>query len=424
MSQRFAKASGLKIADVVVVGAGIVGVTTALELQRRGHNTHLVDRDGPAAGCSFGNGGAIGADACTPFALPGIMRKIPKWYFDPDGPITINPGWALRSVPWILRWIKASGMGAARRSAQGLRFIQYDCLGSYRDLLGPVRFADLIREQGSLYVYESATPSRNELVAEQFRRELGISSRMVSIGELREIEPSLSRKFQRATLLPGIGHTVNPKRLVDTLFDNFTAAGGSFHQAEATGFEVADGKVRGLRTRNQSLPLNRLVLCTGVWSREFAGQLGVRLPLVAERGYHVIYTESPIRLNHKIANGSRGFGVTSMETGLQITGTVELADADAPPNWRRADALSRAAASMFQEPLVGNRTRWMGARPSLPDSLPVIDRAQRFENAFLNFGHSHWGLCGAPRSAKLIGDLIEGKSVPLEAASYASARFR
>ncbi|MES0133190.1 FAD-binding oxidoreductase [Mesorhizobium sp. M0029] len=395
----------------------------ALELQRRGHNTLLVDREGPAAGCSFGNGGAIGADACTPFALPGIMRKIPKWYFDPDGPITINPGWALRSVPWILRWISASSMRAARRSALGLRFIQYGCLEGYRDMLGPGLYDDLVREQGSLYVYESATPSRNELVAEEFRRELGISSRIVSADELTEIEPSLSRRFRRATLLPGNGHTVNPKRLVDTLFDKFTAAGGSFHRAEAIGFELADGEVRGLRTRSQSLPLNRLVLCTGVWSREFAAQLGVRLPLVAERGYHVTYTESPIRLNHKVANGSRGFGVTSMETGLQITGTVELADADAPPNWRRAEALSRAAAAMFEEPLVGNRTRWMGARPSLPDSLPVIDRAPRFGNAFFNFGHSHWGLCGAPRSAKLVADLVEGKSVPPEAGAYACGRF-
>ncbi|MES0056641.1 MULTISPECIES: FAD-dependent oxidoreductase [unclassified Mesorhizobium] len=420
MSQRLTGMAVPSIADVVVLGAGIVGVAAALELQRRGYSTLLVDRKGPAAGCSFGNGGAIGPNACTPFALPGIMRKIPKWYFDPDGPVTVNPSWALRSVPWLVRWIRSSSREAARRSAWGMRFLHDGCLDSYRDMLGPDLYADLVREQGYLYVYESATPSRSELVAEDLRRELGIPYRMFGANELRELEPSLSRRFHRATLLPGNGHTVNPKRLVDTLFDKFTAAGGAFWQAEATGFETADGQVRVLRTRDRALPLHRLVLCAGVWSRDFARQLGVHVPLVAERGYHVTYTESTIRLNHKVMNGSRGFGATTMETGLQITGTVELADADAPPNWRRAEALSRAAEATFDEPLVGKRTRWMGARPSFPDSLPVIDRTPRFANAFVNFGHSHWGLSGAPRSARLVADLIEGKTAPL---AYACGRF-
>ncbi|RWE81302.1 MAG: FAD-binding oxidoreductase [Mesorhizobium sp.] len=423
MSQRLTGAADSSIADVVVLGAGIVGVTAALELQRRGYRTLLVDREGPAAGCSFGNGGAIGPNTCTPFALPGIMRKIPKWYFDLDGPVTINPGWALRSLPWILRWIRSSSREAARSSARGMRFLHEGCLDSYRDMLGPNLYADLVREEGYLYVYESGRASRNELFAEDLRRELGIPSHILGADELREFEPSLSRRFHRATLLPGNGHTVNPKRLVDTLFEKFTAAGGAFRLAEATELETADGQVRVLRTRDRALPLHRLVLCAGVWSREFARHLGVRLPLVAERGYHVTYTESPIRLNHKIMNGSRGFGATSMETGLQITGTVELADADAPPNWRRAEALSRAAAAMFDQPLFGNRTQWMGARPSLPDSLPVIDRAPGFANAFLNFGHSHWGLSGAPRSAKLVADLVEGKHVPPEAVAYACGRF-
>ena len=423
MSLTFTGTAKAPIADVVVLGAGIVGVTMALELQRRGHRTLLIDRGGPAAGCSFGNGGAIGPNTCIPFALPGIMRKIPKWYLDPDGPVTVNPAWALRSAPWILRWIRSSRPEAARRAARGMCFLHDGCLNRYRDMLGLDLYADLVREEGYLYVYESATPSCNELFAEELRRELGVPFRMLGADELREIEPSLSRRFHRATLLPGNGHTVNPKRLVDTLFDKFRLAGGEFRRAEATGFEAADGKVRVLRTRDQALPIDRIVVCAGVWSRSLARQLGVRLPLVAERGYHVTYTESPIRLNHKVMNGSRGFGATSMETGLQITGTVELGDADAPPNWRRAGALSRAAEAMFDQPLVGNRTQWMGARPSFPDSLPVIDRAPRFANAYLNFGHSHWGLSGAPRSAQLIADLIEGKATLPEVGAYSCSRF-
>ncbi|MCB1471176.1 MAG: FAD-dependent oxidoreductase, partial [Rhizobiaceae bacterium] len=238
MSKKHSVKNDPSVADVTVLGAGIVGITSALELQRRGYTTLLVDRDDPGNGCSFGNGGAIGPNTCTPFALPGILRKIPGWYLDPDGPITVNPGWALRSAPWVLRWINSSRQDAARRSARGMRFLHDGCLDAYRDMLGAALYADLMREEGYLYVYESAAQSRSELFAEALRRELGIPSRMLDADELRELEPSLSGEFRRATLLPGNGHTINPKRLVDTLFGKLQAAGGAFIRAEATSLEV------------------------------------------------------------------------------------------------------------------------------------------------------------------------------------------
>ncbi|MER9058424.1 FAD-dependent oxidoreductase [Mesorhizobium sp. M0910] len=411
-------------ADVVVIGAGIVGVMTALELQQSGRSVLLIDRDGPASGCSFGNGGGIGPNTCIPFALPGILRQIPKWYLDPDGPVIVNPGWVLRSFPWIWRWLLSSRESDARRSAKAMQYLYEGCLDSYRSVLGSVLSADLLREQGYLYVYESETPGRGEIFAMALRRELGIPFRQIGSAELREMEPALSPVFRRATLLPGNGHTTNPKRLVDALFERFRTAGGRFSRAEVTGFATENGELCGLTTPEGAVPLRQVVLCAGVWSGGLAGKLGVRVPLVAERGYHVTYRDSPIRLNHKIMNGSRGFGATSMETGLQITGTVELADIAMPPNWDRTEALTRMAEKMFVAPLEGERSRWMGGRPSLPDSLPVLDRSPRFGNAFLNFGHSHWGLCGAPRSARLVADMILGRPLPTALGAYAWVRFK
>ncbi|WP_226580885.1 NAD(P)/FAD-dependent oxidoreductase [Acuticoccus sediminis] len=409
-------------ADVLVVGAGIVGVMTALTLQQRGHATILVDREGPATGCSFGNGGAIGPNTATPFAMPGILRKVPKWYVDPDGPVTVRPSWAVRSAPFVLRWIRASRLDQARRSAGGMRFLHAGCLDAYRAALGPAAAADLLREDGYLYVYESEAPGENELTVAALREELGIPAQDLTDDEVREAEPSLGPAIRRATYLPGNGHTVNPKRLVETLFEVFRGLGGAFRRATVA--EIRPGETIAVRTREGGeLLARRLVLCTGVWSRPFAAALGVRLPLVAERGYHVTFTECHVPLNHKIMNGTRGFGATAMETGLQVTGTVELDDPDAPPNWNRADALARNAQRLFRTPPGGATTRWMGPRPSLPDSLPVVDRAPAAANIVFNFGHAHWGLSGAPRSAAIAADIIDDRDLPPETNLLRAGRF-
>ncbi|MBR9840100.1 MAG: FAD-dependent oxidoreductase [Rhodobacteraceae bacterium] len=411
-------------APMIVIGAGIVGVMTALELQRRGKPVLLVDREGPAAGCSYGNGGAIGPNTCTPFAMPGILRRIPKWYLDPDGPVTVSPSWALRSVPWILRWILGSREAAATASARGMRFLHAGCLDAYRAALGPELAAGLLREDGYLYLYEGDQQGRGELAAAAIREALGVPSEVLDAARIRELEPDLAGIFRRGLKLPGNGHTVNPKRLVDTLFGIFQRRGGRFLRSEVLGFELRDGRVVALRTGDGQVAAGGVALCAGIGSGGLAAELGARLPLVAERGYHVVFGESDVRLNHKIMNGTRGFGATGMEMGLQVTGTVELDSPGTAPNWRRAEALARGARQMFRAGALGPvSSRWMGNRPSLPDSLPVIDRAPRAANAVLAFGHSHWGLSGAPRTGVLAADLLAGREAPPELRPFRASRF-
>lgn len=410
--------------DVVVLGAGIIGVVVALELQRRGRQTLLIDKDGPAAGCSFGNGGAIGQNNCIPFALPGILRKLPRWYLDPDGPVTVDPRWAIRSIPWIMKWTAASRKESARKSSKRMKYLHAGCLKAYREYLGADCYEDLIREQGYLYVYEGETLSRNEEFAAILRKELGVSSTSVSAGEIQELEPALGTHFKRGLFLDGNGHTTNPKRLVETLCEKFMAIGGTFLQADVHAFDADGGYLRALRSSIGEIPARNLVLCAGAWSRNLARKLGANLPLVAERGYHVTFKDSPIELNHKVMNGSRGFGATSMETGLQITGTVELSDVEAGANWRRAESLKKAASQMFKTQFSGKTSLWMGPRPSLPDSIPVIDRSPSFKNVVFNFGHSHWGLSGAPRSARISADMIDGRRSEDFGNAFSVGRFQ
>lgn len=409
---------------VTVVGAGIVGVTTALELRRRGFDTLLLDRTGPATGCSFGNGGAIGPNTCIPFAVPGILRKIPGWYCDPDGPVTVSPSWALKSIPWMLRWIASSRMAHAKASGRGMQFLFAGCLDAYRKMLGPELSASLLREKGYLYLYESPAPSESERTAEAIRAELGIATQTLTADEVRELEPDLTPTFKRGVHLPGNGHTVDPKRLVESLFRAFLDMGGTYAQDEVREVVVSGNRVTGLMTEKDARPVEQLVVCAGIGSRGLAAALGKRLPLVSERGYHVLFPDSPVRLTHKIMNGSRGFGATTMDDGLQITGTVELDSPDTPPSSKRAAALERNARTMFrEEAFAGKRSDWMGNRPSLPDSLPVIDRSPRCGNAIFNFGHSHWGLSGAPRSAAFAADLVQGRTLPSESTWFSCHRF-
>lgn len=411
--------------DVLVIGLGIAGAMTALRLQRAGLRVLAIDREGPAAGCSSGNGGAIGQNICAPFTQPGLLRQIPGWYLDPDGPVVVHPAWLLKSVPWIVRWLQASSEASTYHAARAMAFLHHDCLGLYRAALGNRLYGDLIRDTGYLYVYETPAPGKGELFAQRLREDLGIPSRPLSRAEVVEMEPALAGDFQRGLLLPGNSFTPNPRRLVETVFDLFRQAGGSFLRATVQDLRHDGRKVVAVETDQGVVTPGHVVICAGIRSGPLARMLGVNVPLVSERGYHIRFPESPVRLNYKVMNASRGFGATSMEDGLQVSGTVELTDADTPPNWRRAEALARNARRLFGNERIGeNFDRWAGDRPSLPDSLPVVERVPHLSNAWLNFGHSHWGLSGAPRSAEIIADLIAGAPVPEAVRAFSSARFR
>jgi len=410
--------------DVIVIGLGIVGAMTALHLQRMGLQTLVVDREGPAAGCSFGNGGAIGQNICAPFTQPGLLRQIPAWYLDPDGPVVVNPRWMLRSAPWILRWLAASRKEPTYAASKAMAFLHYGCLDIYRESLGSALYADLIKDTGYLYVYESASKSASEVFAEELRAHLGIPGTYLSQGEVQELEPGLSAEFKRGLILPGNSYTRNPARLVQTIFGLFQQAGGTFQRANVRKLRVEGGTVAAVETNTGPLCAQQVVLCAGAWSGKLLSDLGMRLPLVAERGYHISYQGASVELNYKVMNASRGFGATQMEAGLQVSGTVELTDVDSKPNWRRAASLARNAARMFKAELGADFKPWSGNRPSFPDSLPVVDRVAHVANLYLNFGHSHWGLSGAPQSARLIGDLIQSKQLAGAAAAFSASRFK
>lgn len=408
---------------VTIIGAGIVGVVCAIALCRQGHTVTIVDEREPGMGCSYGNGGAISPDACIPIAMPGILPTIPKMLLSSGGPVSLDPSYFPRAFPWLVRWALCSRLNVAKRSSAAMSALHKTSLDGYRSLLGGQKFSDLIRMDGQIHVYESDLIGKGERLARSFRQDMGVQFNDINAATLREMEPCLAPIYKRGTFYPNAGHTVNPLRMVQTLFAIFIEMGGEYRRTRVRSFGFDASGPTSLQTDAGEVPFNKLVIAAGAWSHQLTSMLGTKIPLEAERGYHIMFRDSSVSLNHKIMNGSHSFGATSMEDGLQITGTVEFAGVDAPPNEQRTNSLRKHGIRMFPGLEAVTGKTWMGCRPSLPDSLPVLDHSPKFRNVVFNFGHSHFGLIGAPASAEIVAALIDEREPPIDRQPYRANRF-
>ena len=406
---------------VAVVGAGIIGAMTALHLRRIGMDVVLIDRADPGSGCSYGNGGAISPDLCVPAALPGMLRRVPRWFADPLGPLVV-PWTSLPSaLPWLIRWIRAGQMDRVEHLAKALRALHAPSLDRYRSALGAD--ADgLIERTGQLYVWGSDAASPTEHLARDLRARNGVESRPLDAAAIYEIDPELAPGFRRGLFFPDNGHTVNPQRLVERLVAKFTGAGGTVRRDNLIGVERAGDRVSRLRVESD-LEVASVVLATGIDAKPFARQFGDAIPLQAERGYHVMLPDPKVRPTIKISNRDHMFGMTPMEHGVRIAGTVEITNSDAPLNEKRAWGLLTQAKRMYPRLNGEGATIWMGSRPSTPDSLPVIGRARQARNVVYAFGHGHSGLTGAPLTAELVAHCLVGATPPIDPAPYRPDRF-
>lgn len=407
----------------VVIGAGIIGITAALALQRQGFRTTVIDKGDPGRGCSYGNGGAISPDFCVPIAMPGMLRRLPGWLLDPEGPLVVRwtdlPG----SLPWLVRWIRAGRLASVEQHARALRALHAPSYERYQRLLGP-RSAGLIEMTGQLYVWQGNAPNATEDLARRIRESFDVETRGLTADEIRELDGNLAPIFSRGLFFPENGHTLNPLRLVQTLADMLQAEGGRVLRRKAVSFAMDGTAVRHLQCEDGALEGDLFVVAAGIASAGFARALGDRVPLQAERGYHVMLPAPVVRPRIKISNRDFMFGLTPMEHGVRISGTVEIARPDAPMDERRPRAMLALARRMYPGLDPQGAEFWMGSRPSTPDSLPVIDRASRARNVIYAFGHGHTGLTGAPMTAEMVTALATAGKPPADPRPYGLARFR
>lgn len=410
-------------AAVAVIGAGIIGLCSALYLRRAGQSVMLVDQLPPGSGASFGNAGLLSADGNVPVSMPGMLKDVPKWLSDPLGPLSVRPAYLPKATPWLAKWIRAGKMDRVYKASDALRAMHKDTFDRYRELLGADRFRDLIRQSGSVNIWDGAQESRTEIIGRELRDRHGIETQTLTSDDLRQMFPGIAAEGQRALLFPRNGYTVNPQRLTATLAELFQREGGTIVQQRV--LKIVPEGMGGytLLTNTANLRVRKIVVAAGAWSLSLLEPLGIRLPLETERGYHYHVMQPSLDLRLPILHRSRGFGLTPMDDGLRLAGTVEIAGLDAPPNERRAMILMQHAMKLFPGLKGSDQRIWMGFRPSLPDSVPAVGEVAGHPGLYLAVGHGHMGMIAGSTTGRLVSELVTGQPPHIDPQHFRVDRF-
>ncbi|MFT8778107.1 MAG: FAD-dependent oxidoreductase [Gluconacetobacter liquefaciens] len=409
---------------ICVIGTGVLGTCTAAYLQRDGHRVTFVDPRDAGDACSFGNAGSLSPSACLPVGMPGMWRKVPRWLLDPMGPLTVRWPYLPRVAPWLVRFLRHSTLAEVERIATALRALLTPIFDAYDPLLDHANARDLVRHDGCLYVYSSRETASQWQWGMDLRRKLGVEMRDVGREELEALEPDLKGRFRFGILAPQNGATTDPSRLVKAIHAQCLRDGAVHLHRQVTGFETSGRRVRGVRLDDgELLEVDGVVVAAGAWSARLVGALGTRIPLETQRGYHVTVNSSNLALRHTVMAVEHNLMVNPMAMGLRLAGSVELAGLKAAPNYARAQALLTRGLDMFPHLDISRTTEWMGHRPCLPDSLPVIGRAPDQDNAWLAFGHGHVGMCGGAPTGREIANLVAGRAPTVDLAPFSPARW-
>ena len=414
----------LKRRRVVVVGAGAVGMACALTLRRDGHDVVVLDPQQPGEGASFGNAGIIANCTVDPLGMPGIVSRVPGMLLDPMGPLSIRWRYLPRIAPWLMQLVAASRPARVEAISCALAALLGNAVEIWADLVRGTQGEHYLTARGWIHGFETETAFAAMQPIIELRRRRGVRVEILGPHDLHDLEPAAAPIFRRVVYLPDTAFVTSPVRLVRALADTFVAAGGRFAQVRATGFGEAAPGLHQVTTEREAYPCDRAVIAAGVWSRPLAAMLGSRVPLDTERGYHVMLRTPEHPPRHPISSGERKFVIVPMLDGIRITGGVELAGLHAPANFTRIRRMVGHARRIL--PGLGRDivSEWLGFRPSMPDSLPVIGRSPDRPWALFAFGHGHVGLTAAASTARVIADLVAERPPSIDLQPFRPDRFR
>jgi D-amino-acid dehydrogenase len=408
---------------VVVIGAGVVGLSAAIALEARGLAVTVLEREAPAAGASAGNAGAFAFTDILPLASPGILRKAPKWLLDPLGPLSIPPSYAMQIAPWMFRFWRACSASRVAHSTAAQTALMDLSKAALEPFLTETGTASMLRKEGNLQVYESQAELDASLPGWKARAEHGIEFRHMDAAGMAEIQPGLAPRFTHGTFTPGWYSIADPKLYTLALADHFRAKGGVIERAEVSGLKAVDGGVEIATADGRTRRVERVVLAAGAFSHLLARGLGENIPLETERGYNTTLPADAFDLRTQVTFGGHGFVVTRLSTGIRVGGAVELGGLKLPPNFRRSEAMLEKARRFLPGLKPDGGVQWMGFRPSMPDSLPAIGRARATANVVYAFGHGHLGLTQSAGTARLVTDLLTGRPTGIDIAPFSPQRF-
>ncbi|MHC1551473.1 NAD(P)/FAD-dependent oxidoreductase [Phyllobacterium sp. K27] len=409
---------------VVIVGAGIVGVSTAVWLQRAGHRVTIIDRLGVAEGTSYGNGGVLASCSIVPVTVPGLMRKAPRMLFDRNQPLFLRWPYLPTLAPWLIRYLSHCNPRDVERIAKAIHGIVGDSLSDHQALSAGTGAEQYLLPSDYVFAYNDRAHFERDAFGWAIRKAHGFAWDELEGGAFQAYDPAFASALGFGARLSDHGLISDPGAYVKTLAAHAQAGGSVFHRGDVSDIVHAEGKVRGVRIGGDTLACDDVVIATGVWSKPLARNLGLDVPLESEGGYHIELLEPNIMPRSPVMVASGKLVVTPMENRIRLAGVVEFGGLKATASRAPLDLLMRNIKAAMPTLTWKDTREWMGHRPAPADSIPVIGAVPKISGAWLGFGHHHIGLTGGPKTGKLLAQMICGQKINFDLAPYAPIRFQ
>ncbi len=407
----------------LVVGAGIIGSAIAYELQKRGLQVTLIDANEPGQGASFGNLASIAVTEFMPVSRPSVWRQTPGWVLHPKGPVRVSPGYALLLIPWFARFFWAGRPSKLRQLEATGAILCRRSLADTERLMADLGLSEDLSRTGCLSLYANEAEFAGDRERLDMLDRHGFGYEVLDRNVLNDLEPEIAPVIQKAVLLPDNRTVRDPHNVVIRLTEAFVRQGGQIQRGKVTGFECADRITGVTLAEGRRIKADQVVLAAGAHTGRLSKQLGEPIPLETERGYHTQINAPGIHLEHSIIWPAMAFMVSPTAGGIRVGGTVEMAGLDAPPDWRRSKITVKRARKVLPNLHLEETSEWMGHRPALPDTVPVMSASAKVPGVFYATGHGHLGLTYAATTASLMGQLIAGEKPDIDLHPYRVDRF-
>ena len=414
-----------KCKSVGIIGSGIQGVCIGLQLIKKGIPVTIFDRHDPISKefkpSSYGNAGHFSPYAVLQFNRPDILYDVPKMLFSSYGPLALKWNYVPKMIPWFFNYLKKCNKKSMLHTAKYMHQILNLSNDAYEEIFKEINTSNLIERKGIIYVWTKKNIKSRKLEI-KVRNDLGIKQKLLNQKEILELEPNLNPVFDAGVIYEDAMHAKDPHGILKEIFKLFLDKGGKFIQENITKLEQINDHQTIIKSENKKYNFEKTVIASGAFSKNLTDQLGENIPLDTERGYHVHFKNCDHLLSRPVIFSNRGFGITPMEQGLRVVGTVEFGGLDNPLSKSRVKNLINNAKYMLGD-LPEHEDEWLGFRPTLPDFLPVMGPSKNYKNVYYCFGHHHLGWTLGPISGKIVSGMIAKENTNLNLDPYSSIRF-
>ena len=407
--------------NIAVIGAGIVGICSAYFLKKSGFNVTLIDKEKPGTMTSFGHACSFADYANVPVNYPGLIWDIPSMLLRKDGPLAIDLFYILKNLPWAISFLKNCNKEKVNEIASSLTNLLKHSQISYDEIFQDVDVSEYISHEENLYLFDSKKSFEDNEYANVIRKNNNVKVRNLNKNEVKELEPNIADVYYAGQIFTGSRHTTNPLAISNKIFDKFLELGGIYINQNVKKIIQKENKIE-LCLEDKNFYFDKIIVSTGAWSNQIANKFGDKFPLDTERGYHILFDTNEKLINRPVAWSESGFYLIQIHDGIRAAGTVEIAGLKKPPNKKRLAMIERQSRKVLPQ-LREVKSTWMGRRPTLPDSLPVIGKSQNNNNVIYAFGHQHVGWTLGAVTGKIIDSLSKDQVPNIDISAYAPDRF-